>query len=568
MVVLILFVSLFYAKGSYGAIDPVSPSNITVEVGTTFEFFVQPTNIVPDQLPVVWWRISPDSSTAANMLTPSGGEYSREFEFLEPGFVTIVATNSNALAEEFSFELINTQVSFAVTIVDSNGTLTPEENNSETEAETPTNATSSSLNQNQRNAQTLLDQVCSALPDQPDTPPSTSTNSLGATCDAIELQNDLEASFDRITAEEIFAMSDTLTYTADQQNSNIQARIHAVREGKQQVFDVNKLSLRLWDQTIGGEVLSAGAQALTGESGGGASDDSTITTALSDSSIGIFASGTLSFGDVDGDDIQRNASSSTTRLTIGADYRMDNARVIGIALGIVNDDSTFDNDNGNLEMQGFGVSTFGSWYEQDKGYADIILDISQNDFTLSRRIDLPEQNTEYANSRTDSQRVALSINAGRTFQRGATEFGPLFRISIMRASIDGFQEQSSLTAGGAGTTLDVDSQTVSSARFSVGAELKRIFNTSKAVFIPSAKLELEVENKNDKGVITASFLNDPEASRLQLRGTERDKTAIRLSVGTSATLVHGQSAYIFYESRLLDERISQQRISLGYRMHF
>ena len=138
----------------------------------------------------------------------------------------------------------------------------------------------------------------------------------------------------------------------------------------------------------------------------------------------------------------------------------------------------------------------------------------------------------------------------------------------MRASIDGFQEQSSLTADGAGTTLDVEPQTVSSARFSAGAELKRIFNTSKAVFIPSAKLELEVENKTDKGVITASFLNDPEAGRLQLRGTERDKTAMLLSVGTSATLVHGQSAFFFYESRLLDERISQQRISLGYRMHF
>ena len=289
---------------------------------------------------------------------------------------------------------------------------------------------------------------------------------------------------------------------------------------------------------------------------------------ISDSALGLFASGNLSVGNIDGQGIQQDASIRTNALTVGADYRLDQQKVIGAAIGIVNDNTDFSADNGDMDMQGISLSAFATWYEEDKGYADIIIDISQHAFDLSRRLNLPGQASEFARGSADANRIALSVNAGRTFQRGATEFGPVARIALTRASIDGFQESSSLADSGNALELDVRAHTMTSVKFSLGAELRHVINTSRAVLVPTARMDLEVENETDKGVIAASFINDPDGNTFNFIGTDRDRTSLLLSVGTTAVFKYGQSAFLSVETRALDDHVSQSRVRLGYRMHF
>jgi len=287
-----------------------------------------------------------------------------------------------------------------------------------------------------------------------------------------------------------------------------------------------------------------------------------------DSAVGIFANGTLSIGKIDGQGIQKDADIRTQSFTVGADFRFSQNTVFGAALGIVNDNTDFIADNGDMDMQGISLSAFGTWYEQDKGYADFIVDIGRHAFDLSRRINLPGQAVEFANGSADAGRVAFSVNAGRTFQRGATEFGPVVRIAMTHASINGFRETSSLANAGNTLELDVQSHSVKTTRFSLGAEIRRVFNTSRAVLVPTARVDLEVENDTDKDVISATFVNDPGNNPINVIGTARDNTAVLLNVGTSATFAYGQSAFVFVETRLQDDHVSQSRFRLGYRMHF
>jgi outer membrane autotransporter protein len=436
------------------------------------------------------------------------------------------------------------------------------------EEQTPTEQTDEQLSSdvpltiNQRVAQAAMNSVCdtNTLANQVQT-------QLQETCSTVALMADPRTALDRVVPEEIFSIADTLTRSVDQQLDYVQSRIMAVRAGQRKAFDLRALRLKLWDQTIPTVVLSQGSDTLAELVGGGASADG-----LRDSAIGVFTNGNISVGEVDGDGIQRNADISSNHLTIGADYRPGSNRVIGAALSIASDDTDFQGDNGALDMQGFGLSAFASWYKQDKGYADIIVDISRQEFDLTRRINMDGQADEFANGSTDATRFTLAVNLGRTIQRGANEFGPVARISIMQASVGQFTESSTLAVNaentGAGTALRVDSQKVSSARFAVGGEFKRVVNTKLAVFVPSLRLLLDVENQTEKDAITASFVNDIDASEMRFGGAERDSMSLLLNLGTTAVLRGAQSAFVNFQTRMQDDRVKQSQVRIGYRMHF
>lgn len=425
---------------------------------------------------------------------------------------------------------------------------------------------SNSLTKNQQATQTAFSRACAALPTGSSEGDTDGQFSLRNTCSELALQSDMATSLDRLAAEELFAMGDSLVTTADHQLSNVQSRIRTVRQGKRDTVDISALSLRLWDQNISGSVLEQSKNALTQLAGGGASSDDVQI----DSPIGFFANGNIAVGSVDGDGIQRDAGISTNSLSVGADYRIDNNVVVGTAIGIVNDKADFKGDNGDMSMSGFNLTGFGTWYEQDVGYADMVVDISKNDFDLDRRINLPGRADEFASGNTSGTRFTLAINAGRTFQRGATEFGPTFQLSVMKASIDGFNETSSLGNGiaASGTTLNVDKQSITSTRFSLGGEVRHAINTSKAVFVPSISVKLQKENETDKDAITARFTSDESTNDVEFIGTTRDSSVLLLSVGTTAVFPGSQSAFVYYDMRAQDDFASSNRLRVGYRMHF
>ncbi|MFK7994221.1 MAG: autotransporter outer membrane beta-barrel domain-containing protein [Granulosicoccus sp.] len=494
------------------------------------------------------WRLEP--AGIARIITPMPvAPLTRDVsvEFLEAGTVTLTAfgfDNEDA-GPESNEPGFNTAV-FTFNVVSSaqSGQASEEENSPETQP----------LSQNARTALTTLNLACSG---------TNASDSLSESCNTLSLQDDPAASLDRLLPEEFFAIGDALAAGADHQAKNIMSRINTVRAGQRNGFDVGSLDVTLWDQTIHGSVISASKDALWPLTGGSAAQDT-----FSDSPLGFFANGNISVGNVDGKGTQRNADISTNSLTLGADYRIDSDKVVGVALGITNDKSDFTADDGHMDMQGVSLNAFGTWYEKDKGYADVIAEVSENAVDLMRRINLVGQNTEFASSSTNATRLSLSIRTGRTFQRGATEFGPFAGVTITRAAIDAFSETSSLIGAGAGTALDVNSHSVTSGRFSVGGEIKRVVSTSKAVFVPLLRLELENESDTDKGVITASFSQDGDNNQMQIQGTKRDSSALLISIGSTVVFAHSQSAFLQLDIRSLDEYVNQNRVRLGYRMHF
>lgn len=523
----------------------------------------------PDIETYALWQVSP--ANAARIITPmpvtpltSG----IDIEFLQTGTVTVTAYGYefSEAPHESTEPGFNTAV-FTFDVVSSLAVeeeLEPAEPSEGADVSIDRNApVSTPLSANARAASNTINLACASVSNAV---PETGTSgqvALSATCETLALLDDPAASLDRLVPEEFFAIGDALTTTADNQINNIRSRINAVRSGHQGRFDISALNLQLWDQAIAGSVLNTAKDAAWHFGGGSASQDT-----VSDNAFGLFANGNISIGSVDGNGIQRDADISSSSLTLGADYRLSSHSVVGAALGFINDNTDFNGDNGDMDMQGISVSAFGTWYEHDKGYADIIFDVGTNNFDLTRRINLIGQNSENARSSTDATRVSISINAGRTFNLGATEFGPVGRITITRASIDAFSETSSLPNSGAGTTLNVNSHTQTSSRFSLGGEIKRVIGTSKVVLVPSGRIEVEHESETDKGVIEASFNNDITGNQMQVEGADRDSSAVLISIGSTFVFARAQSAFLFLETRTQDKHVSQNRVRIGYRAQF
>ncbi|MFK8083261.1 MAG: autotransporter outer membrane beta-barrel domain-containing protein [Granulosicoccus sp.] len=512
------------------------------------------------------WYVEPGGSGSARIITPvpvAPMNRPIEVEFLQPGTVTLIAfgyDNQDGPPETDASESHTAVFNFTVVSASEVEQVSVEGENTQVDEST---IVAVPLGPNARTALATINLACSAANNQPSESATDGQLALASSCALLNLQEDPTASLDRLVPEEFFAIGDALTTTSDNQISNIRKRINTVRAGQPRGFDIRDLNLRLWDQTVGGSVLDASKNALANSGGGAASQDP-----ISSSALGLFANGNIAVGSVDGNGIQHDASISTNSLTVGADYRLDGNRVIGAALGVVNDTTDFTGDNGDLDMQGVNLSAFATWYEHDSGHADLVADFSRNSFDLTRRINLTGQTDEFANSSTDATRMSLSINAGRTFNRGNWEFGPVARITLTRATIDGFSETSSLGATGAGTALDVKSHTQASSRFSIGGEIQRVIGTPKAVFVPSLRMELQNESETDKGVITASFSQDPDGNQMQIEGTRRDSSALFISVGATMVFAHAQSAFVFFETRAKDDFVRQNLARAGYRVHF
>ncbi|MBX2880790.1 MAG: autotransporter outer membrane beta-barrel domain-containing protein [Granulosicoccus sp.] len=398
---------------------------------------------------------------------------------------------------------------------------------------------SSAQTVNQQQARFGIDAACNAVQLQNlEFTLTPGQSNLLAQCGSPNLLEGTNFTLERIAASEAFAIGDALIDTSESQISHIYARINAHRSNRSN----SKLPYR---------------------QGGSASADTFV-----DHPLGWFVNGNTSTGKINGAGLQMDADFDSHDLSIGADYRFSRHVVVGAAIGLTSHQTDFSGDNGDLASDGLNLSLFASWYELDEGYADLVVGLGRGAFELERRINFPLEPDEFAIGSTDANAFTFAISAARTLNQGPWTFGPMMRLKLTSSSVDGFTEGSSSGSNGSGTTMDIASHTLRSTRMVAGLDVSRSINTSRAVFVPVLRAEYVIENEQDKGEITATFTHDPSSTQMRFIGTERDDSAVNLTVGSSVLFTRGTSAFIFHESRLSNTYVSQRWIKLGLRMHF
>ncbi|MCB1756128.1 MAG: autotransporter outer membrane beta-barrel domain-containing protein, partial [Gammaproteobacteria bacterium] len=416
------------------------------------------------------------------------------------------------------------------------------------------------LTPNQRAVGGALDKACLALENK--TERSAAEADLLATCDKLQAgtAGDIKSGLNRLQPEEVFAIGTLSLDTADLQVTNVQSRINAIRLGSHG-FDLSGLELQLYGQTIPGYVSNAILDAVNG---GGAGDDEGEP-----SRFGAFVNGTVSVGKLDRSDREMGLDFDNQSVTAGVDYRINDSVVVGGSLGVTRHQGDYSSEGGGIELKSTSLSAFATWYDEDDIYVDAILHYGSSKFDIERRINLDGEAAQFARGKPDATEFALSLGAGLEYASGSWTYGPYGRLSFSSVDVDAYDESASdPQSPGFGSVLSVRSQSIDSSSIVLGGHVSRAISTAGGVYLPQARLELEHRFSDSAREVEASFRYDPEKNLFAIDSENVDTDYLNLGLGGSAVFRNGRSAFVFYETRLGQDRLTQNWFKVGVRFEF
>lgn len=371
-----------------------------------------------------------------------------------------------------------------------------------------------------------------------------------------------------IAPEETMAQGESSVEGSHVLSTNIFARIATLRGGSRgTAFNIN------------GKGLPDNALASLLTDGGSFLEASPDESSILSKKLGTFITGSLILGDKDETRRENGFDFNTKGVTGGLDYKFTDNFFLGTAFSYVRTDNKYDESAGSLDIDGYVVSIYGSYYVTDKFYIDGIASFGWNDYDQDRKIafsvlGITDDGTNFSGSTTvinqtarsdpDGTQYAFSFSSGYNFNKGGFTFGPYGRVNYTDVNIDKYQEEIDNTNTGSGLAIEVDDQDIHSFTSVLGAQANYAVNTRWAVFVPQTWLEWEHEYDNDIRDIDVSFVESPDQP-FSLRTDHPDRDFFNTGFGLSAVFPGGRSAFIHYETILGLDDVTSHNIGFGVR---
>jgi len=144
-------------------------------------------------------------------------------------------------------------------------------------------------------------------------------------------------------------------------------------------------------------------------------------------------------------------------------------------------------------------------------------------------------------------------------------------LSYTRADIGAYSEAASNTdpeVRGAGSVLSLSKQDVDSLTAVLGGELSYAISRPNGVFLPQARFEWEHEFSDSSRELSAQFVHDPTSSSFSITTDKPDRDYLNVGIGLSMVAAEGLSGFLYYETRLDQDSITQNWIKAGARFEF
>jgi uncharacterized protein with beta-barrel porin domain len=298
--------------------------------------------------------------------------------------------------------------------------------------------------------------------------------------------------------------------------------------------------------------------------------------------LGVFVNGVFSTGDKNTTSREAGFDFDGAGVTAGVDYRVMPNLVLGVALGYASTRADFAQAGGSLDSRDFSGSLYGTFYPTDQLYVDGLVSMGTTDYSLDRTIrytitglpsagGAPTTVDQTARGETDGRWYQVSFGGGYEIALGPVTVTPLGRVTYAHARVDGYRESIAGTTPGFGLNLDMDDQEVESLVTVLGAQASYAISTPIGVVVPHLRVEWVHEFLADPRAITARFVNDPTpdaGTTIRWDTDSPDRNFVNIGVGLTGTFQHGISAFLYYETVLGLQDVSEHRVSGGVRFTF
>ncbi len=296
---------------------------------------------------------------------------------------------------------------------------------------------------------------------------------------------------------------------------------------------------------------------------------------------GLFVTGSYGTGNKDATLREPGFDFDSWSLVSGLDYRVTDQLVLGLALSYANTKSSIDNNGGDVDLDGFGGSLYGTYYLGDF-YLDFLAGVAGKQYDTVRNVSysvaaktagttVVDQVFAGDSNATD---VNFGLGTGYNLSFGGLAVTPFAHLAYIKSTIDDYTESQQGQNGNAGfgLALRVDDQEVKSLTSNLGVQLAHVINTSRGVLTPYVRVDWEHEYQNDARNITAHFANvgrNYDALNVITIPTDNpDRDFINFSAGLSTVFPGGLQCFVDYSTVLGYEDISLHRFVVGLRMEF
>jgi outer membrane autotransporter protein len=425
------------------------------------------------------------------------------------------------------------------------------------------------LTPNQRALAGYLDTLCPRLEAR-----GAQTDSEGQILDACSGIRDVDTTddqvrgaLDAINPEELIVAATTALRLTAMQNGNLMQRINALRSGASGI-DLAGLNVAVGDRQIAGAAIDTLfdetlGPILDGLLGGGASADDFARW-------GLFANGNVKFGDKDATENEAGFDYDSVGIVAGVDYRFRENLVFGLGVGYATVDSDYDRSGGELDIEAWSASVFGTYFVADAFYLDGMLTWGSNDYDTARNIQYTDALGPIearATGDTDGMQLSGGLSGGWDFNRGPWTFGPHAGAYYFDVDVDGFDE-----SGAGGYDMAIGDQNAQSFQLNAGGHVSVVCNASWGVLIPHARVDYVHELADSAEIVSVRLVNDPFAldpldpiSSVELQTDRPDSDYVSWSVGASAQFVSGVSGFVNYRSLIGFDDFSMNEVTWGLR---
>lgn len=304
--------------------------------------------------------------------------------------------------------------------------------------------------------------------------------------------------------------------------------------------------------------------------GGGSGDDD---GSLLSKKFSAFVNGVGGVGDIKGNAQENAADFNNAGVIVGADYRINDHFLAGLAGGYTNVKSDYiPNTNvagGGINADVFNVSLFSS-YDINDFYVDGSFSYGWSDYDVKRRVVILSNNltstggaNRTATSNPNGDQYSTALGLGYNFHRAALIMSPFARVNYFHGQIDRYSEQ-----GAFGLNLDVDKQNFESLQSSAGAQISYALSESFGVITPQASFSYNHEFLNDSRNITAKYSADPNGFTLNAITSNPDRNYFIFTTGVSSVLQGGVQMFFNYQTLLGYDRVTSHGFTGGMRLEF
>ena len=330
----------------------------------------------------------------------------------------------------------------------------------------------------------------------------------------------------------------------------------------------------------------ASATSTSRRLGGGASADDTLA-----SPFNMFANIAYGFGNRDQTVYEDRLRFHGSELTVGGDYRLDSATVIGAAIGYSTKRSrlssnyvdaasgvTTQNASGKSDVKGMVVSVYGQW-ESNSLYVNGSFGNQWLSHDLQRSADYYSSGNPVvpliADAATNSTTLQASFNGGYVWHVGSTSVDAAVNAQYQNSRIDGFKETGAVCPAGACSVdsvdfnMQIDSARIKSTEASVTVRVQHAYTPSYGVLVPFVSAEL-IKQLDDKGYVITGMYESLYGviPNFNLATDKPDTQYYAASAGLSFVRQGGWQGFLKYRAKFGLDNVSDSLISAGVRKEF